>query len=84
MRPAQGRPAFHATASACVLSTICWSWITIAPGANSRAAASLSPALIALLQARATPSGEAAAWPPQPATRAAAASRTRARLRNLS
>ena len=59
MRPAQGSPAFHATASAWVRRTISGPWTTTAPGAKSRAAASLSPALIALLHARATGKGQA-------------------------
>src|SRR5439155_19829678 len=86
MRPAQGSPAFHATASAWVRRTISGPWTTTAPGAKSRAAASLSPALIALLHARATLSGDAGCaaglCPPQPAARAAAASEARTRLRN--
>src|SRR5438105_6592532 len=69
--PEQGSAAFHPTASACE-----WSRVTIpacttsASRANRLAAASLSPASSALLQARTTLAGDALPLPPQPLSKA--------------
>ena len=78
--PEQGRSVFHATASAWVRSLVTTlPCTTSAFGAKSSAAASLSPSLSALLQARTTLDGEVPPLP-QPASRArmqAAAARER-------
>ena len=65
--PEQGRAAFQATACACVSRCVVIpACTTSAPGANNRAAPSLSPEFSSWLQARTTLSGDGE-LDPQPA-----------------
>src|SRR2546425_10958407 len=67
IRPEQGRAAFQAIASACVLRRrVVPAWTISAPGAKSFAAPWLSPTLSCWLQARTTLSAEGGVEP-QPA-----------------